>query len=130
MWSAMTFTNKHGWIAAALVALALSAGVAVAGGDHKGHDHGPRRIAIAVTKDGFSPDAIKVRKGEKLVLVVTRKTDQTCAGTIVIHVSKDRKIERELPLDKPVEIPVTFAKSGAIKYACGMGHVTGEIRVE
>jgi plastocyanin domain-containing protein len=65
---------------------------------------------------------VKAKKGEKLRLVVTRKTDRTCAKEIVV---KDHGIEKELPLDKPVTVEFTPAKSGEIRYACGMGHITG-----
>ena len=40
-----------------------------------------------------------------------------------------KKIERELPLDKPVEIPVTFPKAGTLGYACNMDMLKGTIVV-
>jgi plastocyanin domain-containing protein len=83
---------------------------------------GVRTVEMQVTEDGFVPSKIKAKKGEKLRLVVTRKTDRTCAKEIVV---KDHGIEKELPLDKPVTVEFTPAKSGEIHYACGMGHVTG-----
>ncbi len=51
-------------------------------------------------------------------LVVTRKTDRTCAKEIVI---KDLGINRPLPLNQPVEIIFTPKKQGQIRYACAMG---------
>jgi plastocyanin domain-containing protein len=83
---------------------------------------GVRTVEMAVTEDGFVPSKIKAKKGEKLRLVITRKTDRTCATEIVV---KDHGIEKELPLGKPVTVELTPAKSGEIRYACGMGHVTG-----
>jgi plastocyanin domain-containing protein len=87
---------------------------------------GVRTVEMAVTEDGFVPAKIKAKKGEKLRLVITRKTDRTCATEIVV---KDYGIEKELPLDKPVTVELTPTKSGEIGYACGMGHVTGVLLI-
>ena len=76
-----------------------------------------RAVEIAVTENGFEPTPIKVKKGEPLKLVVTRKTDKTCATEIVI---KEAGVKVALPLNKPVEVPFTPAKAGEIKYGCGM----------
>jgi plastocyanin domain-containing protein len=85
---------------------------------------GVRIVNVAVTDNGFEPARIKARKGEKLRLVVTRKTDSTCAKEIVI---KDHGINRPLPLEKAVTVELTPAKSGEIRYACGMDHVSGVV---
>jgi len=87
----------------------------------------PRTITIAVTKDGFEPDRIEVKRGEPVRLSVTRKTDQTCATELVI---KDAKIRKELPLNKTVEIDFTPEKTGQLKYTCGMDMVTGVLVVQ
>jgi plastocyanin domain-containing protein len=96
---------------------------------HK-HEHAPRRIDIAITKDGFQPNGITVKKGEDVVLVFTRKTDTTCAKEIVVYVADDKKVERKLPLDQPVEVAVKFDRTGELGYTCSMGHVAGVIRVQ
>lgn len=41
-----------------------------------------RRIAIEVTSKGFVPSTIHLKAGQPIVLVVTRKTDRTCAREI------------------------------------------------
>lgn len=86
-----------------------------------------RSIDIAVTSGGFEPERIEVKKGEPVRLVVTRKTDKTCATEIVIA---DAKIRKELPLNKPVEIEFTPQKTGKLRYACGMDMVSGELVVQ
>ena len=87
-----------------------------------------RRIEISVTDDGFEPTPIKVKKGEALKLVVTRKTDATCAKQIVLD---EGKINAELPLNKPVEVSFTPTKAGQIKYGCAMGKmIAGVLIVE
>ncbi len=86
----------------------------------------PRRIEISVTANGFEPARVNVMKGEPLELVVTRKTDDTCAKEIVIP---DENIKADLPLGKPVTLAFTPNRSGEIRYACGMNMVTGVLVV-
>jgi plastocyanin domain-containing protein len=86
--------------------------------------NGVRTVEMQVTEDGFVPAKIKAQKGEKLRLVITRKTDRTCAKEIVV---KEAGIETPLPLDKAVTVELTPKKSGELKYACGMGHITGVV---
>jgi plastocyanin domain-containing protein len=87
---------------------------------------GVRTIEMAVTEDGFVPAKIKASKGEKLRLVITRKTERTCATEIVI---KDHGINQPLPLHKTVMVEVSPKKSGEIRYACGMDMISGVIFV-
>ncbi len=88
---------------------------------------GVRTVEMAVTADGFEPSKVKVSKGEKVRLVVTRKTEQTCATEIVIA---DQGVNTALPLNKPVTVEFTPSKSGEIRYACAMGHVGGIVFVK
>lgn len=87
----------------------------------------PRTIAIAVTSEGFVPAEVKVKKGEKIRLAVTRKVERTCATEIVM---KDQGVNQPLPLDKTVYVELTPAKTGKIRYACGMDMITGHLVVE
>jgi plastocyanin domain-containing protein len=84
--------------------------------------NGVRTFEIAVTEDGFEPSRVKVKKGEKVKFVVTRKTERTCAKEIVM---KEVGIEQPLPLDQAVTVVFTPKKSGELRYACGMDHVSG-----
>jgi plastocyanin domain-containing protein len=85
---------------------------------------------IRVTEKGFEPASVTVPARTPLALVFTRKTERTCAKTIVIPLDDGTKIERELPLDKPVQIEVTFAKAGKLGYACTMNMTKGTIVVQ
>ena len=85
-----------------------------------------RTVEIAVTTKGFEPAHVKVTKGEPLKLVVTRKTEETCAKEIVIP---DANLKADLPLNKPVTLSFTPKRSGEIKYACGMNMITGVLEV-
>jgi len=86
-----------------------------------------RTIEIAVTSEGFVPAEVKVRKGEKVNLVVTRKTDRTCATALVM---KDKGINVDLPLNQPVTVALQADKKGELKYACPMDMITGKVLVD
>ncbi len=89
---------------------------------------GPRVIALSVTEKGYEPSPITLKKDEPVKLVVTRKTDHTCATEIVM---KEYDINTPLPLDTPVEIAFTPNKSGTLKYGCAMGlMISGVFMVE
>jgi plastocyanin len=87
---------------------------------------GVRVFELAVTDEGFVPARLKVKKGEKVRLLITRKTDRTCATEIVI---KDYGINTPLPLGKQVSVELTPKASGEIKYACAMNMIGGVIFV-
>ena len=87
----------------------------------------PRTVEITVTKEGFVPAQVKVRKGEAIKLVITRKVQVTCATEVVLAGTGIRKA---LPLNQAVEIEFTPDKPGQIKYACAMGMVGGILLVE
>jgi len=87
----------------------------------------PRTVELSITDKGFEPNNITVKKGEPLHLVVTRKTDHTCATSIDI---KDAGIRKDLPLNQAVAIDFTPDKAGEIRYACGMGMMGGVLLVQ
>ena len=84
-------------------------------------------ISLQVTEKGFVPNKIDVKAGSHVILKVTRKTDDTCATQIAI---KDKKIKKELPLNKEVSIDVGVLKKGEVRFACGMDMITGLIVVK
>ena len=85
-----------------------------------------RTVEMQVTEDGFVPARIRANKGETLRLVITRRTDHTCAKEIVFA---EPGIRKTLPLDKAVVVEVAPKQSGELKYACGMGHIAGVVFV-
>lgn len=86
-----------------------------------------QRVAITVTKNGFEPASVRLRAGQPVKLVVTRKVERTCATEIVI---KDLGITKPLPLNRSVEVNFTPRKAGAIRYACAMDMIAGRLVVE
>jgi plastocyanin domain-containing protein len=83
-----------------------------------------KTIEMAVTEKGFEPATLTVKKGEPVTLVITRKTDKTCATEIVID---EEKISTKLPLGKPVTVTFTPKKAGQMKYGCAMGKMIGGV---
>jgi len=125
--------NLRTWTILATFALSAPA-AAFAQHDHSMHHsaqagakNAAKTVEIAVTSDGFTPADIKVKAGETVKLVVTRKTDRTCAKEIVI---RDLGVNQPLPLDKPVTVEITPKKAGTIRYACAMDMIAGTITVE
>ena len=88
---------------------------------------GAQVVAIEVTGQGFVPARTTVKAGRPVTLVVTRKTERTCATEIVI---KDYGVNRPLPLGQAVEVTFTPKKAGPVRYACGMDMIAGVLNVE
>ncbi len=86
-----------------------------------------RVVRIEVNKKGFVPAEVKLKAGEPVRLVVTRKVEKTCATEIVI---KDFGIDKALPLDRPVEIAFTPTRRGHARFACSMDMIHGVLVVE
>ena len=87
---------------------------------------GVRTIPVSATADGYTPDKITGKPGEKLKLVFTRTIDSSCLsqlktpdGTLV-----------DLPMNKPVEVAVTVPQTGQVGFACGMDMFHGVIVAE
>ena len=83
-------------------------------------------VQMLVTENGFEPSRIQVKKGSPVKLVITRKTDATCAKEIVID---EFEIRRKLPLNTPVTVSFTPSKSGEIKYGCAMNKMISGVLV-
>lgn len=88
------------------------------------------KVAVTVTRAGFTPARLTVKKGEAVTFVFTRKTDATCARDVVFPTSDTARVKKDLPLDEPVELTATYSRPGELSFACGMGHITGIIKVE
>lgn len=83
-------------------------------------------VRITVTKNGYEPWRVEARAGVPLTLVVTRVSDETCATELVLP---EHGIDQKLPLNEPVTITFTPARSGTLRYACAMRMFQGEIVV-
>ena len=104
--------------------LALAAGCAQQAKQDSG---GPARFELAVTDTGFAPATITVPAGKPFLLLVTRRTDQTCAKEIVFAAQGIRK---PLPLNEAVEVALPASPKGEIAYKCGMDMLSGSVVVQ
>jgi plastocyanin domain-containing protein len=93
-------------------------------------DAGDARFQIDITEHGFEPKDVAVPAGKPVTIVFDRKTDRTCAKHIVLELGDGKTVEKDLPLDTPVEIAATFAKPGKLTYACGMNMMKGTVTVQ
>ncbi len=84
---------------------------------------GTREVQVAVTEKGFEPSEIHVKKGETVVLAITRRTERTCATDVVVG---DGKTPEALPLDQTVRLPLGKVNAD-VSFACGMGMYKGSI---
>ncbi len=110
------------WLwSAALAVLAGCAGAGARSSNSQG------AIAITVTQKGFEPAEVKVPKGAPVTLLVTRKTEKTCAKEFVMA---EYGIRKNLPLNQPVEIVFTPNEAGELRYACGMDMIAGTVVVQ
>jgi plastocyanin domain-containing protein len=87
----------------------------------------PRVVAITANGDGFTPLQVKVAKGQTVTLRFTRTSDETCAKKVVFP---DLGLKKDLPLNKPVDIPVPTTKSRTLAFQCGMGMFKGSVVVD
>ena len=84
---------------------------------------GVRRISIEAGKDGYVPDKIPGKPGEKLMLVFTRTVDGECLAELK---TPDGKLV-VLPKNSPIEVAVTVPLDGEVRFACGMDMFTASI---
>jgi plastocyanin domain-containing protein len=85
-----------------------------------------RPVEVTVTRNGFEPALIRVEKGRAVDLIVTRRTDATCATEIVIP---DAGLNVPLPLQQPVRVSFTPTRAGRLRFSCAMGMFGGAIEV-
>jgi plastocyanin domain-containing protein len=86
----------------------------------------PKRVAIEIVEQGFTPESVTVEKGKPIELAFTRKTDKTCAVEIAIP---SMKLKKALPLNEVVVIEITPDKDD-ITFQCGMNMLKGKLVVK
>jgi plastocyanin domain-containing protein len=77
-----------------------------------------RVIEVKVDGSGYTPSQIDVRAKEAVTLRFRRVSDDTCAKKVVFP---ETKLERELPLNQPVDVPIPTDSARSLAFQCGMG---------
>jgi plastocyanin domain-containing protein len=86
-----------------------------------------KEIHVTVTENGFEPNEVTIKNPSSTVLVMTRKTERTCA-TEAIFRETGRKYD--LPMNEPVRIDLSGVQPGAtLHYACGMDMLKGTVMI-
>ena len=104
--------------------------VALLSGAAEGVIGKPKKVQTArveITRQGYNPGSIKLKRGVPARVTFVRTTDATCARVIVLP---DFNIRRELPLNKPVVIRFTPTEKGEFNFVCGMNMMRGQLIVE
>ncbi len=81
-------------------------------------------VAMDVTEEGFVPENITAKVGETLTLAITRKTEETCAKSILVE---GTDIHKELPFNTTVEVTWVPTKAGKVKFGCDMDMMIGGV---
>ena len=81
-------------------------------------------MKLSVTDSGFEPASVEVSRGQAFTLVVTRRSNQTCAMEILIP---GLNVRRTLPLNQAVRIDVAKGVADTLNYNCGMHMFGGTI---
>jgi thiol-disulfide isomerase/thioredoxin/plastocyanin len=89
----------------------------------------PPIFSITVTAKGFEPNDVRVPAGRPVKLRFLRKYERTCATEIVME-HGGKKLVKDLPLNKTVELTLTFPKPGRVGYACAMDMIRGSITAQ
>jgi RND family efflux transporter MFP subunit len=88
---------------------------------------GIQSITITLGERGYQPESLNLRQGVPARVTFVRKVEATCGNELLIQ---DYGIKRELPLNQPVVVEFTPAKSGELKFSCGMDMLRGKIIVK
>lgn len=83
-------------------------------------------LKIEVNASGFNPDRIEIVAGEPRRLQFTRTAEKTC-NTAVVFPSLG--INRDLPLNTPVEIEIPADRAGTFAFSCPMEMSKGTVEV-
>jgi Cu(I)/Ag(I) efflux system membrane fusion protein len=87
----------------------------------------PQNEVNIIVKGSYTPDVIRVRKGEPVILHITRNERAACSEEIVFE---QLGIRQKLEPFKTTTIRFTPDKAGVIRFACGMDMLHGKIIVE
>jgi plastocyanin domain-containing protein len=82
---------------------------------------------VTVDEQRFDPARLTLRAGTPAQITFVRTAEKSCATEVVFP---SLNIKRALPLNQPVTIEFTPAKTGEIAFACGMNMLKGAVVVQ
>ena len=119
---------KHGVWSVAMLLLVVAVGATSFGACQQNRSaQVGGEIHVDVTDKGFEPADVKVPAGQAVTLVMTRKTDQTCAKEVVFASLNQRY---PLPLNQSVRIALPASQRGTLSYECGMKMLGGHVVIQ
>lgn len=83
-------------------------------------------VRVEITKLGYEPASITLKRGVPARITFLRTTDSTCAKEVVFA---DFGVNRPLPLNEEVLITFTPSRSGEFAFTCGMNMHRGKLLV-
>jgi len=86
----------------------------------------PQTARITINAQGFQPASLTLKPDVPAQITFLRTTNDTCATSVVIP---DYKINKDIPLNKPVVVEFTPRK-GTFGFACGMNMYQGKLVVQ
>ena len=81
---------------------------------------------VTITRMGYEPATITLKRGVPARITFLRTTDDTCATEVVFA---DYGINRALPLNQPVTVSLT-PRAGEFAFTCGMNMHRGKMIVQ
>lgn len=82
--------------------------------------------AVTVNQDGFSPNHVEVKRGQKATLRFTRTAEKTCATEVAFP---ELNTTKPLPLNQPVDIDIPSDQARTLTFQCGMGMYKSKVVV-
>lgn len=86
-----------------------------------------RGVRVTITEQGLNPGTVMLRRKMPSRLTFVRETADTCATEINVE---ELDIHVALPLNEPVTVDVTPARSGKFEFGCGTGKFRGVIVIQ
>lgn len=84
-------------------------------------------VTVTLNEKGYQPASFRLRAGIPARVTFVRKVEATCGTEVLLP---EYSIKRELPLNVPVTVEFAPAKTGELKFACGMDMLRGKILVK
>jgi len=108
----------------------MLAAVSVSNGNAQATQPGVSELELTAVKYNFTPNVIKVKKGDRVKLVITAGDREHGFKLAAFH------IDQKLPRSEPVTVEFTADRAGIFPFQCsvfcGLGHkkMTGQLIVE